>query len=602
MKLWFQKPSAPTLFKFYLLVCLVGIVGGAIATVFFFQNYSQKIYPGIVVDGTNVGGLTQAQGINLLLPHQDLEEDSEVILQHQDAQISSSAAELRIHKNISLALSQAYEIGRHGSWYQRLNTILNIQKHGLEIETQLTFDKDRVAEMVMAFKTQIDQPPQLPEAQLTTSGNADSLTITSGENGVAIDVDATVDRVLVSANTLPHQASAVVLMDQVKLTSDQQTNLGKNIAQHLIGKKLVFNYDYHVFIINDKTLISLLKLPSGIKVEQLNSLLDDWAVVVNQEPQQAVFEYDANTLVVKKFEPAIDGIALDREKTIQTTSDWTNSQLNQPAPTTDTTTEADATTTLDLPVVQTQTQNTLAETNNLGINERIGFGESRYDHSITTRIHNVALTTSRINNTLVAPGVEFSFNKTLGDVSSLTGFKPAYVIKDGMTVLGDGGGVCQVSSTLFRALLDSGLKITLRIPHSYRVSYYELNSDPGFDATVYAGNTDLRFVNDTSHYILIRGVADSQNLYMKMEIYGTNDGRTTEVSNYKKWDYSPPLPTEYIPDPSLSPGQLKQIDWPAAGIKAQFVHTVRNKDGEIMSQKTYTSNYRPWSAKYLQGV
>ena len=89
---------------------------------------------------------------------------------------------------------------------------------------------------------------------------------------------------------------------------------------------------------------------------------------------------------------------------------------------------------------------------------------------------------------------------------------------------------------------------------------------------------------------------------MKVELYGTSDGRTTEISDYKTWDFRAPLATEYIPDPSLPSGKLKQIDWSSSGIKAQFTHTIKDKDGNIIKQKNYYSNYRPWAAKYLQGI
>ncbi|HCR81001.1 MAG TPA: hypothetical protein DIV47_00755, partial [Candidatus Pacebacteria bacterium] len=91
-------------------------------------------------------------------------------------------------------------------------------------------------------------------------------------------------------------------------------------------------------------------------------------------------------------------------------------------------------------------------------------------------------------------------------------------------------------------------------------------------------------------------------LYMFIEIYGPSDGRTTEIKDYQSWDPRPPLPTQYIPDSTLAPGQLKQVDWSAAGIKAKFTHIVRDKDGKIMRENEYYSNYRPWAAKFLQGV
>jgi vancomycin resistance protein YoaR len=116
-------------------------------------------------------------------------------------------------------------------------------------------------------------------------------------------------------------------------------------------------------------------------------------------------------------------------------------------------------------------------------------------------------------------------------VSQKTGFKPAYIIQAGRTVLGDGGGVCQVSTTLFRALLDSGLEVTKRKQHSYRVSYYELDRQPGFDAAVFSGETDLR-LNDSPEYVLLHFSADREK-YMFVEIYGTSDGRQPKSLDMK---------------------------------------------------------------------
>lgn len=116
---------------------------------------------------------------------------------------------------------------------------------------------------------------------------------------------------------------------------------------------------------------------------------------------------------------------------------------------------------------------TLAEANNQGIEELIAIGKSDYSHSIPSRIHNVILAASKFNGVMIPKDGEFSFNTIIGDISSSTGYQPAYVIQNGRTVLGDGGGVCQVSTTAFRAALNAGLPITERHAHAYRVSYYE---------------------------------------------------------------------------------------------------------------------------------
>lgn len=237
----------------------------------------------------------------------------------------------------------------------------------------------------------------------------------------------------------------------------------------------------------------------------------------------------------------------------------------------------------------------------MGIKQLLGKGISTYVGSIPARKHNVGLTASKIDGILVGSGETFSFNQTVGDVSKETGFQEAYVIKDGRTELGDGGGVCQVSTTLFRAVLNAGLPVLERRAHSYRVGYYEQNSPPGLDATVYAPTTDFKFKNDTSSYILIQATADNGASSLVVELWGTGDGRIAKTTKPVITDQSPPPPDIYQDDPSLPAGQIKQVDWKAWGAKVRFDYTV-SRGGEIIYSKTFISNYKPWQAVYLRGT
>ena len=237
----------------------------------------------------------------------------------------------------------------------------------------------------------------------------------------------------------------------------------------------------------------------------------------------------------------------------------------------------------------------------MGIKELIGVGTSLFQHSIESRIYNVNLAASRINGILVAPGEVFSFAKAVGDVSSLTGYKQAYIIENGKTVLGDGGGVCQVSTTLFRAALNSGLPIAERHPHAYRVQYYEQDSPPGIDATVYVPSIDLKFKNDTEHHILIQSIVDLNELRLTFMIYGTNDGRISEIGTPVITSQSPAPEPKYQDDPTLPKGVVKQVDFAAAGANVYFTRTV-TKDGEVIISDKFSSNYRPWQAVYLRGT
>lgn len=238
---------------------------------------------------------------------------------------------------------------------------------------------------------------------------------------------------------------------------------------------------------------------------------------------------------------------------------------------------------------------------NLGIKSLLGRGVSTYKGSIPGRKHNVALTATKIDGTLIPPGAVFSFNDTVGDISRETGFQEAYVIKEGRTVLGDGGGVCQGSTTLFRAVLAAGLPVTERRAHAYRVAYYEQNSPPGFDATVYSPTTDFKFINDTPAYILIQAKADNQASSLIVELWGTSDSRVATTTKPIITDQAPPPPDLYQDDPSMRMGQIKQVDWNAFGAKVKFDYRVE-RHGEILTNKTFLSNYRPWQAVFLRGV
>ena len=244
---------------------------------------------------------------------------------------------------------------------------------------------------------------------------------------------------------------------------------------------------------------------------------------------------------------------------------------------------------------------TLASANNFGIEEEIAVGVSNYSHSIPGRIHNVILAASKFNGILIPKDKVFSFNEAIGDISSYTGYQPAYIIKGGKTVLGDGGGVCQVSTTLFRAALNAGLPIIERHAHAYRVGYYENDSKPGLDATVFSPSVDLKIKNDTDAYILIETEVDKENNLLYFRLFGKKDSRRAEISNISLWDVSPPPPSVYQDDPTLKKGVINQIDFSAWGAKASFDYKVYKNNRLVIDEKYY-SIYKPWAAVFSVGI
>jgi len=236
-----------------------------------------------------------------------------------------------------------------------------------------------------------------------------------------------------------------------------------------------------------------------------------------------------------------------------------------------------------------------------GIFSLLGTGVSKFTGSAQPRITNLTLAAQRTNGVLVAPGEEYSFNTAVGEISAKTGYALAYIISQGRTVLGEGGGVCQTSTTLFRAILNSGLPITSRHPHAYRVGYYEIDSPVGFDASVYQPSLDFKFKNDTPGYILIQSSADLAASTLEFRIYGTPDGRKVEISTPKLYNVASPPAALYQDDPTLAKGVVKQVDFSAPGGTAEFTRKV-TMGNEVLFEETFKSVYRPWQAIFLVGT
>ncbi len=310
---------------------------------------------------------------------------------------------------------------------------------------------------------------------------------------------------------------------------------------------------------------------------------------INKEPVDALFNFQNGKVIT--FKPSEDGQMVDVEKIKENL----NSLFGKIAE------KRKSEIIIPIAIKTLKPKITTDKANNLGIKELIGKGTSLFQHSIPSRIFNITLAAGRINGILIAPNDTFSFNKALGDVSSFTGYQKAYIIQNGKTILGDGGGVCQVSTTFFRALLNAGLPIIERNAHAYRVGYYEQDSLPGLDATIYVPTVDLKFTNDTSDYILVQTEVDENLQKLSIFLYGTQDGRTISISQPIITNRTPPPPDLYQDDPTLPKGIIKQIDYKAEGSRVSFTREVTKNGKKIISDK-FISNYAPWQSVFLRGT
>ncbi len=279
----------------------------------------------------------------------------------------------------------------------------------------------------------------------------------------------------------------------------------------------------------------------------IENFVKDLARKVSKDPVDAKFQIEDGKVSV--FSLSSPGIKLNEEKSTEILENYLLAQNFSTSP--------------NLPIEKISPEVSSNSQNDLGISSLIGEGKSNFKGSPKNRIFNINVASNRFNGVLIKPGEEFSFVKILGEVDGEHGYLPELVIKKDKTEPEFGGGICQVSTTAFRAAINSGLEITARRNHAYPVSYY---NPQGMDATVYVPRPDLRFINNTPGHILIQTKIEGTELVF--DFYGTDDGRKTNVIG--------PKILERNPDGSM---------------KATFTQQVFGKDGNMIREDVFNSAY-----------
>jgi vancomycin resistance protein YoaR len=561
---------------------------GVILVTAFELTYQQRAYPGVTVAGQSLEGRQKSQIIDWLA--RKVDNLSELTLRWGVNEWKVPVSDLGVSYDPLATGKQVLDVGRKGDWKTKIKTKIGAAIYGLEVEPVVTYDLAQIDQAMASISGQINIPAKEPE--IIKSGNPLQIMVSAGENGQEVNTAALKQKIIRAIIGLDTEKIDIPVTAVKPQLSEEQVERAKTKAENLIGKKLTINFsdEKQKWELADEALLTWLDLPSGNWSQPVvKKWIEDLAGTVDRPAQDASFRWVGQDKV-EEFKPARDGVKVN----IPVTTTMVLGALDNLEQTgTDQTAE--------LIIDKIQPEITNGQVNDLGIKELLGKGESWFTGSITNRIFNLKKAAEVINGKLVAPGETFSFNDTIGEVSADTGYKQAYIIKEGKTILGDGGGVCQVSTTLFRAVLATGLPIVARTAHAYRVSYYEVNYQVGFDATVFQPAPDFRFVNDTPGYILIQMVYDEPKKYLSFEIYGTSDERKVELSKSRIWDVVPPPPDLYIDDPNLPVGKVTQTEHAARGSKVAFDWKV-TRGGEVLQQRTFYSNYRPWQAVYLRGT
>ncbi|PTA67533.1 VanW family protein [Deinococcus arcticus] len=246
---------------------------------------------------------------------------------------------------------------------------------------------------------------------------------------------------------------------------------------------------------------------------------------------------------------------------------------------------------------QTAPGRTLSYFLSRGITAHLGTGETNYYGSSDARVKNIHVGASRFRDVLFE-GKTVSFNQMVGPINLRAGFVTGLVISGERTANGIGGGICQVSTTVFRTLYSAGLPILERRNHSYQVRYY----DPqGLDATIYQPSLDLKFANDTGGALWFQSEWNDEEARLSISVFGKARDFTVQIDAPRTLSTTPPPPDRIIRDASLNAGQRQQVDWAAPGavieVTRKFV-----RGGVVFKQDTLKSTYRPWPNIFLVGT
>jgi len=579
-----------------LLALLVALLPG-----FYSRMYDGRIFAGVAVGGVDVSGMSTQQAATLLTQRLDYPQRGKIAFQEGTNMWTAKPADLGLFLDAQTTALAAYNLGRTGSLAVRLADQWRAWSSGIDLAPWFVFDKRIAQNYLLSIAKQVDRP--IIEATLGVSGV--EVVVNSGQVGRNMDVPAALASLDAQLKTMTDGLVPLVLHETppVILDATAQAELARQILSAPLTMQIpdVQEGDPGPWSFEPVALVQMLIIQRvksdsgeiyqvGLSPDVLRNFLLNIAPGLNRNPQNARFTFNDDTRQLDLIQSAVIGRALDVDASLQ--------QINQQI--------LAGQHSVNL-VMQTTnppvTDGATAES--LGITELTSQYTSYFYGSDASRIQNISTSSSRFHGLLVAPGESFSMADALGDVSLDTGYSEALIIFGDRTIKGVGGGVCQVSTTLFRTVFFGGYQVDERWFHAYRVKYYEQTASgghddnlAGLDATVFAPQVDFRFANDTPYWLLMETYVGSHSLTWKF--YSTSDGRTVDWKTSGLQNIVEPPDPLYEENPDLAKDVIKQVDWAVDGADVSVTRTV-TRDGVVIHDDTFNTHYMPWQAKYQYG-
>ncbi len=577
------RPRRPLLSLFIALGLATLLVAGALIGLEF--AYADKIYPGVTVAGIPVGGKTPTQASAILSEALTPYPIPAILLRTNQDLVPLQPDDVGASLDTRATVRAAYLIGRSGDLLEDLSTRLLVLISGRAVPPVVTYDERQVRFTLERLAQKLYRPAR--EVRLEIQGLQP--TVIPGQPGREMDIPATLAAIMDRLQQGKPGVVDAVIQEHQPAISDLSAAEEK-VREFLSGPITLTSPDGSLsFALDPAQLAQMMRLERredsfDITLDEaaLTAEVERWAELIAIEPRDARIDFDPDTGTFTTLVPSQVGRELDVPETVRRIQ-AAIARGDREA---------------ELPVRAVPPAVDERNVHEMGIKELVARGESRFAGSSAARVHNIVTAAEKFRGVVIPPGGEFSFNRIVGDITAANGFEDSLIIWGDRTAVGIGGGVCQVSTTVFRAAFFGGFPILERWAHGYVVSWY---GEPGLDATIYTPDVDFRFRNDTEHYLLIKPEVDPRRGILAFSFYGTKPDRQVEMIGPIIENRQPPPDPVYQLDPSLPPGARKQVDWAQEGMDVTVIRIIKDGQGNEIGRDVFVSHYQPWRAVYLVG-
>ena len=590
----------PWLIRLPILFITGAILTIIVLTVFalaFQMRYEDRIYPGIYAMGVNLSGMTLDEAEIALSNEFDYADNAVFTFRDGEQFWQMTAGDLGVEFDARQVAVEALLVGHSDNIASDVYGQVDSWFSGKVIPPIITYDQN----IALAELNAIAQDLNRDSFNAALSIEGTSVIVSEGQTGRQLDIQATLSELSNSILRMDTGAEIALVINETPALVSSVAEVANQIETALSGSVTLtatdeFGAQLGPWLISTEQIASLLtvsRINNGdgtqsydvnIDMGAFETYLYTLAPGLITPALDGRFDYVPETGQLVVLEPSLSGRVLNVEETLARLEAGVFTAENRVVPMA-----------FDFTLPRYHNQITASE---LGITQLIAESTTYYTGSSQNRRTNIAVGVSRMNGIIIGPGEEFSFNYYLGDIAPENGFVDGLVIFGGRTVNGIGGGICQVSTTIFRAAFNSGLAITERNSHGYRVGYYELNGQPpGMDAAIWQPERDFRFQNNTPHHILIEADVFPGNNTLQFRFYSTQHWRV-EIEDAIVRENDPAPNARFIANSDLNLGEISQIDFAADGADVTVYRNIYDLQGNLQFEDYAFTHYVPWQAVY----